>query len=590
MAGRATARQPAQRPSRLEDGLREDFYDALAVVERSGVAALADSLTVTRARSGKPLGAPVRFDNRALLVCMLTSALYRRSTELATVYELVERFPDDLLAEIGLERGTDAHALSMAQLGHRWNRLAEAMNPSPVREGRRLAKDQDGRATAAPKPAVADPKCLGPGGLNGAGPVGPLRRPRRPSTRGLGRELAEGQAAQRARLLAGFVDRLLQACVPAAVSYRAVAVDWTDAPTAARSYSSRSTSADPDAAWGHRRPKASIAGARARRAAKATGRADGATRKARLDPRLSDLAPDGTELDKSERYYGYLAHFAVGVGDVDGPVVPELALSMRLAPANDMAGVAPALMDMLGSVLEGGAPLCEVIVDRGYSSRALGSVHVPMAERGLFLTFDYTQRQYGRHGTYLDAPLIGGRPHCPFTPESDVRLPGLGSSRADWAAYWRRRDALDHFAFRPLGRPVPELYQRFQCPAKAGRARCPFVPASLSLAHRAEVPDVGVLMADGQERLRCCGRSFVARMEVGLGWRQLHPHGSRAWVRSYDRRSAAERFNSSIKLEQQVDAMDIRVLGLAKRSLMIGFAAVATNIRHVRNWGRRPGS
>ena len=262
-----------------------------------------------------------------------------------------------------------------------------------------------------------------------------------------------------------------------------------------------------------------------------------------------------------------------------------------------MAGVAPVALDIVDSAIASGHPVRTLLADLGYTMRRPETLHVPLAERGVGLVHDLETNKVGRKGTHLDAILINGVPHCPFTPHVVVdetgepvvnakgepvplTVPWSSASRDEWKKYWERRDHQDALAFRPLGKRVPGTSQRYECPARAGRVSCPFYTKSTTGI------DIQDLIPEGAESLACCGTTFTAPPEMGLAIRQEPVHGSRDWVRSYDRRSGVERYNSAVKYFG-LEKMDLRVLGIAKRTLALCFASMATNLRLVEAYNAR---
>lgn len=531
--------------------LRRDFWEAVAVIDRSG---LGDDLD----RELRPRRGPQsRLTFRALLVAGVLVAVRRDgSLDVRSMWRTLNGLPDDLLAELRLRRRDDGQTVSEVQVSHCWNRLAESLDAATTYAGRRIGKPSEDDAARAWRRGLEDPATR-------------PRRQRSPSTRGTARDLQAEDRADRAFRLSRVCDQLLQATLPDGFDSLTIAIDWTDHETWATTYTGRATSADPDARWGRRRPSGN--------------------RVARRQPVPPDVNHDPADWDegKSELFYGFNQHVAVTTRATDGTDTPEVALAIRVTPADAM-DVGPVVVDMVRSIQGAQVAVEEVLVDRGYSTKSVDKIHRPLAGRDTFLTFDYTLAQYGRHGTHEGAVLIGGEPHCPAMPEELANGPRpspIGSTEAAWASYWENRSRLDSYAFRRLGRPTTDLTQRYECPAAAGRVRCPLRVTSQSIALDKNVPEV---FEPPTDPLRCCTqRTITFPTDVGLGLRQRHPHGSKSWLASYDRRTAVERYFSSVKYEGGAQRHDIRVLGLTRRTLMLTFACVGTNLRHIRNWTER---
>ncbi len=611
-----TTTNPLTDPT-LQGRQRRLFYESLSIIDRSGAVELADSITRSYGPTGKPVGRPRYFDNRALLAGMLHTARLGSVTKLTRVAEAINELPDDCLAALRLMRNPKTgKAVNLSQVDHAWNRLAEACNPSSIRDGKKTRKPAttampngddpagsaapDAQAGTATSGKVIDRKYLKPHLSDEELTRTPSRAP---SNRGTARDLDDITVAERLDLLKRLTDLLLNATIPHGLRYRTLAIDWTDHETTAKVDNPRRASADPDARSGRRRRKGAppFKSRRSSKAAKTNSTPAGDRLRRTNDVYLDE---HGFESDKDEPFFGYILHFGVGVGEVedyddpDKPTLPELTVAVRVTPANDMAGVAPAALDIVDSAIASGHPVETLVADLGYSMRRPETLHVPLAERRVALVHDLEKNKVGRKGTHLGAVLINGVPHCPFTPHVVVdetgepvvnekgepvplTVPWSSASRDEWKKYWERRDHQDAFAFRPLGKRVPGTPQRYECPARAGRVKdCPFYAESTTGI------DIQELIPKGAQARDCCGRTFTAPPEMGLAIREEPVHGSRDWVRSHDRRSGVERYNSAVK-DFGLDKMDVRVLGIAKRTLAVCFASMATNLRLVEAYNAR---
>lgn len=371
----------------IEAHLRTDFGDVRTVVDASEVATIYEYLCVRRTEKGKIIGRPRRMTMRAFLILAILTCLRERPPSTVKITETANELPEDLLEELGLMKpGEPRPAISESQVGHIFNLLANTLDVSPRRPGKRLRITDEGDVIDEYKAVAIDRKCLEPDLTEEElTPAAASRRlvDREPV------ELAPEVLASRVAVVHGLIDHLLQAVVPAELDIRTTAVDWTDREAWARGgrhpndTRDGALSADPDARWGRRRP---------------SGNSFIPSRKAAKKKGAGPLDEDGFETDKLEFYFGYLVHVAVACGEVDGPPVPELVLALRVAPADDMAGVGPALTDMVDSI-RNVAPIDHAIVDRGYTMRAAEAVHLPLADRGVHLTFDLSESGTGRPRT-----------------------------------------------------------------------------------------------------------------------------------------------------------------------------------------------
>ncbi|MCC5947769.1 MAG: hypothetical protein JJT89_04865 [Nitriliruptoraceae bacterium] len=226
--------------------------------------------------------------------------------------------------------------------------------------------------------------------------------------------------------------------------------------------------------------------------------------------------------------------------------------------------------------------------------RAAESVHLPLANRGVHLTFDLSKQQRQRHGTTADgAIMMGGDFYCPMLPrEIEVEgIPGPQATREDWADYHRRRKAREAWMMARKGRPTADMgKQRLVCPAAANKLRCPLRPDSMALPEERNIPEIyDDQLDDIRDALpNCCtSKSFTVHQQDGAGRRQQHHFGSPEWIRSYDRRTASERVISHYKKLVRTGREDIQVFGRTRQTLAVGFATVALNIRLVRNWEQK---
>lgn len=567
--------------SPLEARLRSDFEDVRAVVDTSQVAVTYEYLCVKRSEKGKVLGRPRKMTMRAFLILAILTCLRDRPPSIVKITETANELPEDLLEELGLMKpGGTRPTITESQIGHVFNLLANSLDVSPHRPGKRLRITDTGEVIDEYKTAQIDRKCLDPDLTDEElTPPSATRRLADRKESELGVDVVESRVA----VLHGLIDDLLQATIRSDLDIRTTAVDWTDREAWARGgrHATKArdgvVSADPDAKWGRRRPSGNSFTPSRRSPKKAIG----------------PLDEDGFETDKIEYYFGYLVHVAVATKEVDGPPVPELVLALRVAPADDMAGVGPAVVDMIDSI-RSVAPIDHAIVDRGYSMRAAESVHLPLADRNVHLTFDLSQPQRQRHGTTKDgAIMMGGDFYCPMLPR-DIEvegIPGPQATREDWAAYHRRREIREAWMMARKGKPTADMNtQRLVCPAVAGNTRCPLRPDSMALPEDKNIPEI---FDDQLDDIReappgcCTAKSFTVYQEDGAGRRQQHSFGSPEWIRSYDRRTASERVISHYKKLVRTGREDVQVFGRTRQTLAVGFATVALNIRLLRGWDEK---
>ncbi|HET9969053.1 MAG TPA: hypothetical protein VFQ68_12535 [Streptosporangiaceae bacterium] len=324
-------------------------------------------------------------------------------------------------------------------------------------------------------------------------------------TAALGKEQPDGMPSPG---LQDTCDSLLEASVPEAFrdASRSLAVDWSDLETFSRPPPARGGDcADPEASWGHRK---------------------------------NNLLRDPDEL-----FFGYYLTTAITVADEDGLLVPELTRRMILSSCRH--DPVPAFTPVLTAMPAAGIPLSDVLADSGYSHRIPVNWALPLRLAGAQLVQDLHPHDRGSKGTHDGAITANGNLYCPQTPrrllETGPLAPGAGKEQA--AAH----DAKTAEAARyKLGRHAADDadgYRRVQCPAAAGKIRCPLRPASMTLDRgRPEI------LAPPEHPQACCTQATITvPPDVNAKTRQKHDYPGPAWRRSYARRSAAERGFATVK-------------------------------------------
>lgn len=360
---------------------------------------------------------------------------------------------------------------------------------------------------------------------------------------------SKDETAGREAALQSVMDRLLEASIPDGLDHKgSYALDWTDMESLAKGRKKKDkVAADPQARWGVRTRKHNRPG------------------------------------KGKEPFFGYNLHFLTIVPEVGEAKLPELARRMVITPANVMA-VGPLTVAMLQRLHDEGLPLLDLLIDRGYSQVGAKNLHKYLLDL-VFVVQDLKQNQRGKKGTFRGAILINGEPYCQTTPQRlhNLAVPSKLATTEEWKAYWKDRDELDRYAFKRLGKPTPGMKQRYIDPAASEPCtlRCPMRPESMGVAFERDLIEVFSPPVDA-----ACAKTktFTMSAQDGLGIRQKYPFGSRSWLESYNRRTAVERFNSAIKVEDKLGRLEVRVNGQHKRGFMAAITAVATNMRLLASW------
>jgi hypothetical protein len=365
-----------------------------------------------------------------------------------------------------------------------------------------------------------------------------------------------------------------------------------------------SASADPDvrtrrdiaidatsiASWGTNR--------RSRRAAKKNNRTSKDNESAKAKKRNSKTTkretkpmtdPDARWRGKGENawrrpVFGYDLTVAVTVPDRAGRPVPLAATSMRFRPAG--TEVLPmALAVALDTATQRGG-LDDVLADREYTQRLDGSDFVlPLRALGAEPIFQLKSTQQGCTGTQRGALVVDGQPYSQSLPTSlqNLRMPAVNAPLKILAEYQRKIGLREQYRLMPHGSRKPDGSQVYQCPASAGKLRCPLVASSQLLA-------LGTMPAFPTNHNpmpgTVCTKKFTTFAASDLPLSQREQYGSLEWFMSMNRRNRVEGFFGNLKdqARENVNRGVIRVMGLVKTGLLVALAVTSLNLRLSVKW------
>jgi hypothetical protein len=354
----------------------------------------------------------------------------------------------------------------------------------------------------------------------------------------LGADAADGQPGE---IMCQVVDALLEASIPDRYKQAttALAVDWTDLETWAVAPHSDETGADPDATWGHR-------------ASHAIGVTD-------------------------ELFYGYYPQAATMVPEEHGPPVPELI--RRILVTSCHIDPPPAFVAVLKRMHHNGIPLGDILADSGYAHRLAAAWALPLRALGARLVQDHHPHDRGPKGTHNGAIIANGNLYCPATPPALLTIGPL--PRAATAETTAAHDTLTGEAARyKLGRITTDDtdgYHRVQCPAAAGKIRCPLHPDTLNLSH--QHPEI--LNPPEHPPTCCTQQTITVPPQVNAKTNQKHDYPGADWRRSYARRSGAERSYSTLKDPATTNTNRgwCRLMGITAITIFFTCAVVTRNQR-----------
>jgi hypothetical protein len=350
--------------------------------------------------------------------------------------------------------------------------------------------------------------------------------------------------------LQGICDDLLEASIPEQVknASRSLAVDWTDLESFSRPPPhGTSDCADPEASWGHRK---------------------------------NNLLRSQDEL-----YWGYYFSAAIMMPDENGPAVPELARRAILSSCrhDPVRAFAPVLTAMPAQHI----PLGDILDDSGYAHRDAGAWAIPLRAAGAALVQDLHPHDRGPKGTHHGAIIANGNLYCPQTPRPLLELGPLArtATQEQAADHDRKTSELARHKLGRLTADDPDGYHRVQCPAAAGKIRCPLRPASMRLDR-----DRPQILQPPEHPQACCAQQTITvPPDVLAKTAQKHDYPSAAWRRSYARRTGAERGFATAKdpATNNITRGWCRLTGLTPLMLFTTALLIARNQRILHAWNTR---
>jgi len=355
----------------------------------------------------------------------------------------------------------------------------------------------------------------------------------------LSRQVPDGTPSQ---LLQQVVDALVEASIPqqwksASGSY---AVDWSDLETFSLPPSTKGgRCADMEASWGHRR-----------------GKGPG---------------------QKDELFFGYYFQLATMVNEESGAALPELV--RRLLVTSCLIDPPPAFVGVLAAMVAEGAVLRDVLADSGYSHRRAEHWALPLRAMGASLVQDLHPSDRGTQGTHAGAVLFNGNLYCPATPKALFEIEPLSRQASEHEVVRHDETAaeLARYKLGRVSRDDSDGYHRVACPAVLGKLRCPLRERSMALSYTRPA-----VFAPPEHPPACCRQQTVTvPAEVNAKTRQKHDYPSPAHRKSYARRTAVERSNSTAKDRATTDVSRgwCRLMGLTAVSVFLACLFVVRNER-----------
>lgn len=356
------------------------------------------------------------------------------------------------------------------------------------------------------------------------------------------------------------LDSILAASIPEdAAPSGSYAVDASGVPSWARQtakWSHKPTATDPDAAWRSHMSTST-----------AYGKEEGQT------PTFGGKA-----------WYGYNLVAYVRVQNMGDPAHETGAYIERIDLTAANESEAQAAADLLCRMTnQTKTPPQDLVMDRAYT---LGFDKYLITARSLGYSphFDLRKDQRGLTGAVDGMLIVDGQPYSPSLPAAlhDIPVPKLpGANKTQLAAWHAQHDQRSRYLIRWRGNLTSTGKMDFSCPASRdfSSLRCPnksesmvTLPATIPMAPPIPNPTAALPKICAQQKVR------VDAADLPL-W-QPYQYGTYKWWRSMARRARVEGAFGRLKNDasQNITRGRIRVMGLAKTSIMAAFLVAAANI------------
>lgn len=244
-------------------------------------------------------------------------------------------------------------------------------------------------------------------------------------------------------------------------------------------------------------------------------------------------------------------------------------IRISTASAND----APLGADTIKQLATHGYPITRVLADRGFSQQPQAFLD-PIRNLGIHVTYDLKDNDLGVSGSYKGALVIDGWLHSPATPKHlhVIKKPSSGASAREWAKFRKLIARRAQYAFLPHATPNPAS-ARAASPAYRNKLRC----RTLGNTAPASVPTCRIPHPAGQ----ACGlRTVTFNASSAPRTYQWPTWGSDAWIDTYRKRSAVERFFGHLQSDHGAGFRKgrYRLRRLTKVAIATAACVIATNI------------
>ena len=307
-----------------------------------------------------------------------------------------------------------------------------------------------------------------------------------------------------------------------------------------------------------------------------------------VDPDARAGHRSGTNSRPAGPYIGYELHLAVQTRDVRwtnsidrvtlSEETPGVVTRFALVPAGTHRGRA-IVGDLVAAKAEG-ERLDDVVWDPGYSLCKPGTVHHKLAQAGIHQTFQPVTHQRGARPFSGQGLLIDGQLYSNLLPDDlkDLSAPPRGASEAEKRSYEAKFNLRARWRMARHAAPDADGATRWRCPFCAGFLRSRDIPKTMR--RPASVP---LVAATGTIGSCCPGIQTAYPTETAL-WQRI-PYGTTAWRIAMGRRQVVESVNAALKgAFADLSRGFVRVTGVTKISVMLGFTLAAFNLDRIRSY------
>lgn len=305
-----------------------------------------------------------------------------------------------------------------------------------------------------------------------------------------------------------------------------------------------------------------------------------------VDPDARAGHRSATNSRQAGPYIGFELHLAVQTRDVKwtdhierttlGPEVAGVITAFSLVPAGTHRG--RAVVDDLIGAKQAGDIIEDVVWDPGYSLCKPGTVHHKLAQAGIHQTFQPVTHQRGDKPFSGNALLLDGQLFSPHLPEElrDLPVPPRGASEQEKLGYEAKFNQRSRWRMTRHQGPDKDGATRWKCPFCSGLLRSRSFPKTMRYSRNAPLVDI---------QAECCCEGTLTAMPKELPWAQEIPFGTTAWRISMGRRQVVESANAALKgAFADLGRGFIRVMGLVKQTVLLGFTLAAYNLDRVRSF------